>query len=80
MTMTRTVILVLATLVVAATAEAADADKKSEKPLVPCDQIVEVYKRSHSVDETSTTLKVDQSRVAQCVKAAGIDEPQQNNR
>lgn len=80
MTMTRTLILALPTLVFAATGEAADTDKKSEKPLVTCAQIVEVYKMSHSVDQTSDTLKVDQSRVAECVKAAGISDPAQNNR
>ena len=51
---------------------AAGGEQKAEKPVVSCDAIVKFYKDSHSVDETSGALKVDQSRVAECLKAAGI--------
>ena len=58
---------------------AAPDEKAPAKPLVSCDKIVETYKLNKSVDETSDTLMVDQSRVAECLKAAGIT-PSENDR
>jgi hypothetical protein len=55
------------------------ADQKAEKPVVSCEEIVKFYKDSHSVDETSGTLKVDQPRVVQCLRAAGIQTPIEND-
>jgi hypothetical protein len=60
-------------------AAASAADEKPAKPLVSCDKIVETYKLNKSVDETSDTLMVDQSRVTECLKAAGIT-PSENDR
>ena len=71
------ILLLAFTTPAAATEPAAKAEKK---PVVSCDQIVKVYKDSHSVDTTSQTLFVDESRVAQCLKAAGIDSPPEYNR
>jgi hypothetical protein len=62
------------------TAALAGSDEKAPaKPLISCDKIVETYKLNKSVDETSDTLMVDQSRVAECLKAAGIT-PSENDR
>jgi hypothetical protein len=75
---TAVAILLLAfTTPVAATEPAAKSEKKSA---VSCDQIVKVYKDNQSVDATSQVLFVDQSQVAQCLKAAGIDSPPEDNR
>jgi len=65
----------LAALVVAAGPEA-----KTDKPVVSCNQILETYKVNQSVDETADALEVDQSRVAACLKAAGIKLPNENDR
>ena len=46
--------------------------KAPAKPLISCDKIVETYKLNKSVDETSDTLMVDESRVAECLKGADI--------
>jgi len=79
--MTRARILgVAGLLAVAVAAGAADQEKKAEKPVISCDQIVETYKSNHSVDETATTLLIDQSRVAECLKAKGIKAPAENDR
>ena len=77
-THTAVAILLLAfTTPVAATEPAAKSEKK---PVISCDQIVKAYKDNHSVDTTAQTLFVDESRVAQCLKAAGIDSPPEYNR
>jgi len=55
------------------------AEQKAEKPVVSCEDIVKFYKTSHSVDETSGTFKVDQPRVVECLKAAGIRQPNEND-
>jgi hypothetical protein len=61
-------------------AAAAEPPAKSEKePVISCDQIVKVYKDNQSVDATSQVLFVDQSQVAQCLKAAGIDSPPEDD-
>ena len=65
----------LATVVALASAALAGAAESAEKPLVSCDKVVEAYKTNGSVDETASTLMVDQTRVAQCLKAAGIATP-----
>ena len=77
-TPTAVAILLLAfTMPAAATEPAAKAEKK---PVVSCDEIVKTYKANQSVDATAQALFVDQSRVAQCLKAAGIDSPLEDNR
>ena len=71
----------MALMTLAATAVLA-ADEKAPapaKPLVSCDKIVEMYKLNNSVDETAGTLMIEQSRVAECLKAAGIT-PSENDR
>ena len=70
------VITLMATAALAATDATGD---KSDKPRVSCDKIVETYKLNKSVDETSDTLFVDESRVTECLKAAGIT-PNENDR
>jgi purine nucleoside phosphorylase len=81
MAATRTVIVATATVLALATAAvAAESDKRAEKPVVTCSEIIHVYKDSQSVDHTSTQLLVDQSRVKKCVKAAGRDRPLEYNR
>ena len=77
-THTAVAILLLAFTTPAAAAE--PAAKSEKKPVVSCDQIVKVYKDNHSVDVTSQALFVEPSRVAQCLKAAGIDSPPEDNR
>jgi hypothetical protein len=77
-THTAVVILLLAFTAPAAATE--PAAKPEKKPVVNCDEIVKVYKDNQSVDATSQALFVDQSRVAQCLKAAGIDSPPEDNR
>ena len=69
----------IASMTLARTAAFAADDKVPAKPLVSCDKIVETYKLNKSVDETSDTLMVDESRVAECLKAAGIT-PSENDR
>jgi len=70
----------IAAVALAGTAALAASDEKAPaKPLVSCDKIVETYKLNKSVDETSDALMVDQSRVAECLKAAGIT-PSENDR
>jgi purine nucleoside phosphorylase len=81
MAATRTVIVAIATVLALATAAvAAESDKRAEKPVVTCSEIIQVYKDSQSVDQTSTQLLVDQSRVKKCVKATGMDRPLEYNR
>ena len=63
-----------------ATVALAEDKPKTEKPLIGCDKIVETYKTNHSVDGTADALFVDQSRVAQCLKAAGITAPPEDDR
>jgi hypothetical protein len=70
---------VAAMMMLAAVASAAAPDEKAAKPLIACDKIVETYKLNKSVDETSDTLMVDQSRVAECLKAAGITNPSEDD-
>ena len=48
-------------------------------PLIPCDKIVETYKANKSVDATSDALMVDESRVTECLKAAGITAPAEDD-
>ena len=59
---------------------AAGPEAKAEKPVVSCDKILETYKVNQSVDETADALEVDQSRVAACLKGAGIKVPNENDR
>ena len=54
-------------------------EKKVDKPVISCDQVMKVYKDNQSVDETSALLKVDQARVAACLKAAGIRVPNEED-
>lgn len=79
-TLTVGVVAVLA-LAVAAGAENKEAAEKAKdaKPAVSCEQLVETYKKNNSVDETSSMYLVDQSRVAQCLKAAGITAPAEDD-
>lgn len=70
------IILLAFTTLAAATEPAAKSEKQ---PVISCDQIVKVYKDKQSVDATSQALFVDQSRVAQCLKAAGIDSPPEDD-
>ena len=70
----------LGMLGLAALVAAAEPEKKGNKPVVSCAQIVETYKVNQSVDETADALEVDQSRVAACLKAAGIKQPAENDR
>jgi len=56
------------------------AEQSGQKPVVECKEIVEVYKVNQSVDQTSSALKVDQKRIAECLKAAGIATPNENDR
>ena len=70
----------IAAVALAGTAAFAAADEKAPaKPLISCDKIVETYKLNDSVDETSDTLMVDESRVAECLKAAGITAPAEDD-
>ena len=71
---------VVAMLGFASVTSAEEKSGKAAKPLITCDQIVETYKHNHSVDQTADALLVDQSRVAQCLKAAGITAPPENDR
>ena len=68
----------VATMVVAVAVAASAAEEKA-KPLIPCDKIVETYKVNKSVDETSDALMVDESRVTECLKAAGIAAPAEDD-
>ena len=70
--MRATMLAAIAVMTLAGTAAFAADEKAPAKPLVSCDKIVETYKLNKSVDETSDTLMVDESRVAECLKAAGI--------
>ena len=54
-------------------------EKAAPKPLIQCDKIVETYKVNKSVDETSDALMVDESRVTECLKAAGITAPAEDD-
>jgi hypothetical protein len=72
---------VAAAVALAASVGAAEEkDKAAAKPSITCEKIVETYKRSKSVDETAGALFVDQKRVAECLKAAGISAPLEDNR
>jgi len=66
---------VAAVMMLAAVASAAAPDEKAAKPLIACDKIVATYKLNNSVDQTSAALMVDQSRVTECLKGAGITAP-----
>ena len=68
-----------AVLLACAPLAAVAADEKADKPLIACDKIVETYKVNQSVDETSSALMVDQSRVAECLKAAGVTAPSETD-
>jgi len=70
----------LGMLGLAALVAAAGPEAKAEKPVVSCDKILETYKVNQSVDETADALEVDQSRVAACLKGAGIKVPNENDR
>ena len=69
----------IAVMALAGTAALAADEKAPAKPVISCDKIVETYKLNKSVDETSDTLFVDQSRVVECLKAAGITAPAEND-
>jgi hypothetical protein len=69
----------VAAVILSGAVTVAVAEEKSEKPLISCDKIVETYKRNQSVDETSSALMVDQSRVAECLKGAGIAAPAEDD-
>jgi hypothetical protein len=69
---------VVVTMVAALAVVASGAEEKPQKPVIPCDKIVETYKLNKSVDETSDALLVDESRVMECLKAAGISAPAQD--
>jgi hypothetical protein len=71
---------VVAATAFATMAVATEPEKKPEKPIVSCDKIVEFYKGSLSVDETSDAMLIEQSRVEECLKAAGIDMPNEYDR
>jgi len=79
MTTIRTIVVAIG-LTIATVAAAADTPKEGDKPVVSCDKIVETYKVNKSVDETAAVLKVDQSRVASCLKTAGITAPSEYDR
>ena len=74
----RTITMVLAAALALPTAAGA-VEQEGKKPVVTCTEIVEVYKQNQSVDQTSAVLKVDQKRVAECVKSAGLT-PSENDR
>jgi hypothetical protein len=67
------VVMALAALAVAA------PEEQGAKPLIACDKIVETYKVNQSVDQTASALMVDQSRVAECLKGAGITAPSEDD-
>jgi len=75
-----TMAVALGMLGLAALVAAAGPEAKTDKPVVSCDQILQTYKVNQSVDETADALEVDQSRVAACLKAAGIKQPNENDR
>ena len=58
----------------------ATGKKTGGKPVVTCDEIVKTFKGNNSVDETADSLMVDQSRVAACLKGAGIKTPPEYDR
>src|SRR5262249_37898042 len=76
--MTHMCTMTLAAVALATVAVA--AEQAAQKPGVDCQQIVEVYKGNQSVDQASSALKVDQKRIAECLKAAGIATPNENDR
>ena len=85
MTTARTILVVATvTLGFAAITRAAEPQatgkKTGGKPVVTCDEIVKTFKRNNSVDETADSLMVDQSRVAACLKGAGIKAPPEYDR
>lgn len=69
----------IAVMGLAGTAALAADEKAPAKPVISCDKIVETYKLNKSVDETSDTLMVDESRVTECLKAAGITAPAEDD-
>jgi hypothetical protein len=69
----------IAVMALAGGAALAADEKAPAKPVISCDKIVETYKLNKSVDETSDTLLVDESRVVECLKAAGITAPAEND-
>jgi len=75
----RACIVGIAAVMMSAALAAAAPEEKAEKPVIGCDKIVETYKVNNSVDETAGTLMVDQSRVAECLKAAGITNPAEDD-
>lgn len=68
------VVGIAAMMTLAAVAIAAP-EENAAKPLIACDKVVETYKVNHSVDQTAAALMVDQSRVTECLKGAGITDP-----
>ena len=62
-------------VVLAAGVALAGPQEPAPKSPVSCDKIVETYKAGKSVDETASALMVDQSRVVECLKAAGVSVP-----
>ena len=69
----------IAVMALAGRAALAADEMAPAKPVISCDKIVETYKLNKSVDETSDTLLVDESRVVECLKAAGITAPAEND-
>lgn len=79
--MTKVGTMVIAALfALVAAAGAAEEQDKAAKPVVSCDKIVEAYKVSKSVDGTADMFLIDQSRVVECLKAAGITAPLEDDR
>ena len=78
-------VMAVMTFCLAAMARAAEPQGTGEKttgkkPVDTCKQIVETFKVTNSVDETSDSLMVDQKRVVACLKAAGIKYPPEYDR
>jgi len=70
----------------ARTAPAEEPTPRAQEPkakppgaVVTCDAIVEAYKKAHSVDTVADQYFVDQSRVAACLKDAGITVPNEDD-
>ncbi len=72
--------VIAALLAFGSVAGAAEEKDKAPKPVVSCDKIVEAYKVSKSVDGTADLFLIDQSRVVECLKGAGIATPLEDNR
>jgi len=58
-----------------AAAALADQHEGKQDAAVKCEPVVEAYKHNSSVAQTAQTFLIDQSRVVECLKAAGIKSP-----